>query len=178
MPCDVLFVAAVVAAACDFLCAQARASMRERVCSGTQLDGTIVAVVAWCCLWLVLLLFLRLCICCWLLLWCWLRCRLLWLLLVSFFLVVGCADLLMCCDENALRCGAGCSELFLEPKSEKYSLSPFQHGKTNREDSTHMVAVSPVAHAREAGFETNCVSYKNGTKYSHCVGIHVQKLET
>ena len=61
MPCDVIFVAAVVAAACAFFCAQARASKRERVRSGTQLDGTVVAVVAWCCvlpLWLLLLLFL------------------------------------------------------------------------------------------------------------------------
>ena len=40
------FVSVVVAAACDFFCAQRRASMRERMRSGTQLDGT---VVAWCC---------------------------------------------------------------------------------------------------------------------------------
>ena len=39
----ICFVPAVVAASFDFFCAQARASMRERVPSGTQLDGTIVA---------------------------------------------------------------------------------------------------------------------------------------
>ena len=65
IPCDgFFFVPAVVAAACDLSFAQARASMRERVRSGTQLDGTVVAC---CCLvlsavvvylWLVVLLFL------------------------------------------------------------------------------------------------------------------------
>ena len=69
------FVSTVVAAACDFVCAQERASMREKVRSATQLDGTVVAVLAWCCvlpllllllLWLVVLLFLQQCICYWL----------------------------------------------------------------------------------------------------------------
>ena len=35
----------LVAAACDFFCAQPRASMREKVRCGTQLGGTIVVVV-------------------------------------------------------------------------------------------------------------------------------------
>ena len=38
-------VAAVVAAAFDFFCAQARASMRERVCSGTQLDEQLLLLL-------------------------------------------------------------------------------------------------------------------------------------
>ena len=41
-----LFRVAVFAAAVDSFCARARASMRERVCSGMQLDGTVVAGVA------------------------------------------------------------------------------------------------------------------------------------
>ena len=82
-------VAAVVAAARLFF-AQAQASMRERVRSGTQLDGTVVAVVAWCCV-LPLVgggvgggVVVCCCGCCW-------------------FPVVSWADVL------CLRCGAGCS---------------------------------------------------------------------
>ena len=52
--CHVTFfcVAAVVAAAFYFFCAQAR----ERVRSGSQLDGTVVPVAAWCCVLPLLLL--------------------------------------------------------------------------------------------------------------------------
>ena len=73
LPCGLMHVTLfshllVVAAACDIVCVQARASMQERVRSGTQLDGTVVADVAKCCVLPPLLLMqLWLCICCWLL---------------------------------------------------------------------------------------------------------------
>ena len=45
-----LVVAAVAAAAFSFFsCAQARPATREKVRCGTQLNGTVVAVAAWCC---------------------------------------------------------------------------------------------------------------------------------
>ena len=106
LPCDVI---CCCNCCCCCLCFFVR---KERVRSGTQLDGTVVAVFAWCCVLLLLLLFLWLhlflvvdgccgggggavvccCGCC-----CW-----------FLLLVVGCADVLMCCDADALRCGAGC----------------------------------------------------------------------
>ena len=85
--------------------------------SGTQLDGKVVAVVVWCCVLLLLFAavvavgsscdsaFVDGCSCGGVVGWvvdgcccggCW-------------FPVVGCADVLMCCDADALQCGAGCS---------------------------------------------------------------------
>ena len=58
-PCCLMSCDVVCCCSCcvfHFFCAQARASMWERVRSGTQLDGTVVAVVAWCCVLPLLLL--------------------------------------------------------------------------------------------------------------------------
>ena len=64
MPCDVFFVAAVDATASDFSFVRRRKHRcGKKVRSRTQLDGTVlavVAVIAWCCVLLVagVLLFL------------------------------------------------------------------------------------------------------------------------
>ena len=90
--------------------------MRESACPGTNLGGTVVvAVVAVVGVVAVLVtvhgLFVVDFCCCW---WCWWRC---WYALVCvgvgfLLLLVGGADVLMCCDADALLCGGGLFVIF------------------------------------------------------------------
>ena len=89
--------------------------MRESACPGTKLGGTVVvAVVAVVGVVAVLVtvhgLFVVDFCCCW----CWWRC---WYALVCvgvgfLLLLVGGADVLMCCDADALLCGGGLFVIF------------------------------------------------------------------
>ena len=78
-------------------------------------------------------------------------------------LVVGCVDVLMCCDADGLL-----MSFFQKPKKHFC----FNMGKTGRKESAHeqfprirKINGTPVAQASEAKLEKHCVSSKNVTKY-------------
>ena len=149
--------------------------MRERVRSGTQLDGTVVVVVAVAGVVTVLgNLHLLMDVA---------AVVLVAVLVFVAVVVVGCWLLvvLMCrCAVMLVRCvvARAVHELLLEPK--KKTCSPSQHGmnKSRRicTNSCHgqsrstALAVSLVAHARVAKVENIVMSSKDVTKHSHCVG--------
>ena len=142
---------------------------RRGLRSGTQLDGTTVAVVAWCRVLRVAAVVAVISVAFGVVL----------LLTVHLLSVVdGCCGgvgggVVVCCLLLVvlMRCVVAVHELLLEPKK-KAIISYFNMTRICREESrSASLAVSSIAHASEAKLETSvcvCVFQEHQNKYSLC----------